>query len=76
MHAALAYYFANRDAIIQEIKDDNAFVDIMRARIGTGPLHQRAGDVDANDAIQLDELVDEAIARGARTPRCRRNSDD
>ena len=51
VHAALAYYFANREAIIQEIKDDNAFVDIMRARIGPGLLEQQAGDMDADDAI-------------------------
>ena len=51
VHAALAYYFANRKAIIQEIKDDNSFVDIMRARIGPGPLEQRARDMDADDAI-------------------------
>ena len=40
VHAALAYYFDNRDAILAEIREDEEFVSRARAAIGPGPLEQ------------------------------------
>jgi len=37
----LAYYFQNRDAILQETREDGDFVASMRAKLGPGPLATR-----------------------------------
>ncbi len=66
VHAALAYYFANREAIVQEIREDDSFVDVMRAKIGPGLLEQRVMARTQTMRLHLDELVDHAIARGLR----------
>jgi uncharacterized protein (DUF433 family) len=41
VHAALAYYFDNRDAILGEIREDEEFVSRVRAELGPGPLEQK-----------------------------------
>ena len=41
VHAALAYYFDNRDAIQQEIREDRKLVEDARARTGPGPLEEK-----------------------------------
>lgn len=51
IHAALAYYFENRDAILDEVRSDNDFVDVMRAKLGPGPLEQKLKGTDADDTV-------------------------
>ena len=41
VHAALAYYFDHRDAILQDIRDDEDFVREFRAMTGPGPLERK-----------------------------------
>jgi uncharacterized protein (DUF433 family) len=41
VHAALAHYFENREAILSEIREDDEFVNHLRAMTGPGPLEQR-----------------------------------
>jgi uncharacterized protein (DUF433 family) len=41
VHAALAYYFDHRDAILNEIREDEDFVAQMKARTGPGPLESK-----------------------------------
>jgi uncharacterized protein (DUF433 family) len=40
VYAALAYYFDHRVEILDEIRQDQEFVALMRARTGPGPLEQ------------------------------------
>jgi uncharacterized protein (DUF433 family) len=47
VHAALAYYFDNRDAIREEIRQDGVSVAAIKANSGPGPLERKlkgAGD--------------------------------
>ncbi|MBI1901692.1 MAG: DUF433 domain-containing protein [Planctomycetia bacterium] len=41
VHAALSYYFDHREAIVQEMREDDEFVRRFRALTGPGPLEQR-----------------------------------
>lgn len=41
IHAALSYYFDHRQAIQDEIRQDEEFVERMRAQTGPGPLEQK-----------------------------------
>ena len=50
VHAALSYYFDHRDAILQEMREDDMFAGQLRELNGVGPLQQRlraAGGVNA-----------------------------
>ena len=47
VHAALAYYFDHREAIVEELRQDAEFIREYRALIGPGPLEQRLGSMDA-----------------------------
>jgi uncharacterized protein (DUF433 family) len=40
IHAALSYYFDHRDQIVAEIRQDEEFAHLHRARTGPGPLEQ------------------------------------
>ena len=40
VHAALSYYFDHRDAILQEMREDEDFVRQLRAAAGPGVLEQ------------------------------------
>jgi uncharacterized protein (DUF433 family) len=51
VHAALSYYFENRQAILNEIRRDNEFVQLMQNKLGPGPLAQKLKGTDAADAI-------------------------
>ena len=51
VHAALAYYFDNREAILDEIRSDDDFVNLMRAKTGPGPLERKQKGSDADDAV-------------------------
>lgn len=41
VHAALSYYFDHREQILQELREDEEFVRVMRAQTGPGPFEQR-----------------------------------
>jgi uncharacterized protein (DUF433 family) len=47
VHAALAYYFDNRDAIQDESREDRKLVEDARARTGPGPLEQKLAGAEA-----------------------------
>jgi uncharacterized protein (DUF433 family) len=51
VHAALAYYFDHRDQILQELREDDEFVELIRRQTGPGPLEQRLKQSSPNDAI-------------------------
>jgi uncharacterized protein (DUF433 family) len=51
VHAALSYYFDNRQQILTELQEDEEFVRLIRARTGPGPLEQRLSAGGANDAV-------------------------
>ena len=51
VHAALAYYFDNREAVLDEIRKDEDFVAKMRASKGPGPLEQKLKGTDAEDTF-------------------------
>ena len=41
VHAALSYYFDHREEILDQIRQDEAFVTEMRATLGPGPLERK-----------------------------------
>jgi len=41
VHAALSYYFDNREAILSELREDKQLAELMRSRSGPGPLEQK-----------------------------------
>jgi uncharacterized protein (DUF433 family) len=43
VHAALAYYFENRERVDAEILEGERLVGEMRAKLGPGPLHRPRG---------------------------------
>jgi uncharacterized protein (DUF433 family) len=47
IHLALAYYFDHRQEILDEIRQDEAFVARMRMALGPGPLEQRLSGAEA-----------------------------
>lgn len=47
VHAALSYFFDHREQILQELREDDQFADLMRTQFGPGPLEQRL-DGNAN----------------------------
>ena len=52
VHAALSYYFDNREAIIEELRQDREFVSHLRTVIGPGPLERKLRGTDAgSDSI-------------------------
>lgn len=51
VHAALAYYFDNREAIVDEIKQDEEFASLMKAQTGPGPLEQKLVDDGADGVV-------------------------
>jgi uncharacterized protein (DUF433 family) len=51
VHAALSYYFDNRDEILGEIRADEEFVALLKQRTGPGPLELRIRDASSGDAI-------------------------
>jgi uncharacterized protein (DUF433 family) len=46
VHAAMAYYWDNKDAIDQQMKKADDFVDQMRAATGPGPLERKLCGMD------------------------------
>jgi uncharacterized protein (DUF433 family) len=41
VHAALCHYFDHREAILQEMREDEEFVRQLRSLTGPGPMEQR-----------------------------------
>lgn len=41
VHAALSYYFDHREQVLNELREDEEFVEAMRKQTGPGPLEQR-----------------------------------
>jgi uncharacterized protein (DUF433 family) len=51
VHAALAYYFDHREQILSELREDEAYVEMMRRQTGPGPLEQRLNAARGDDAV-------------------------
>jgi uncharacterized protein (DUF433 family) len=51
VHAALSYYFDNRERILNELREDEEFVQWLRAQAGPGPLEQRLSALRGGDAV-------------------------
>ena len=51
VHAALAYYFDHREEILDELRQDEQFVAVMKERTGPGPLDTKLRDAGIGDAI-------------------------
>jgi len=51
VHSALAYYFDHRDEILDELRQDEQFVALMKARTGPGPLEMKLRDAGVGNAI-------------------------
>ena len=47
VHAAMAYYWDNREAIDKQMKDADEFVDQLKAATGPGPLERRLRGMDS-----------------------------
>jgi uncharacterized protein (DUF433 family) len=47
VHAALAYYFDHREAILEELRQDDQFLEQFRGMTGPGPLEQLLRSTDA-----------------------------
>ena len=47
VHAAMAYYWDNREAIDKQMKDADEFVDQLKAVTGPGPLERRLRGMDS-----------------------------
>ncbi len=48
VHAALAYYFDHRDAILEELRQDGISVAAMKVQTGPGPLEKKLEGTDGN----------------------------
>ena len=51
VHAALSYYFDHREAIVQEMREDDEFVRRFRTLTGPGPLEQRLKAGNGGDPL-------------------------
>ena len=51
VHAALSYFFDHREQIMQEIREDEEFVRLMRERTGPGPLEMKLRESASGDAV-------------------------
>jgi uncharacterized protein (DUF433 family) len=51
VHAALSYYFDHRDEILHELREDEAFVALMKRQTGPGPLELKLRDAGTGDAV-------------------------
>jgi uncharacterized protein (DUF433 family) len=51
LHAALAYYFDHREEILEELRQDEQFVALMKTQTGPGPLEKKLRDAGVGDTI-------------------------
>jgi hypothetical protein len=47
VHSALAYYFAHRDEILREMREDQQFVDEMRSQAEPSRLSEKLKSLEA-----------------------------
>jgi uncharacterized protein (DUF433 family) len=53
VHAALAYYFDHRQQILDELRQDEQFIAMMKKQTGPGPLEMKLRDAGVGDAISF-----------------------
>jgi hypothetical protein len=51
VYAALSYLSDHREQILNELREDEEFVRLMREMTGPGPLEQRLAAIRAADAV-------------------------
>jgi uncharacterized protein (DUF433 family) len=51
VHAALAYYFDHREEILDELRQDEHFVAMLKQRTGPGPLETKLRSAGGGDAV-------------------------
>jgi uncharacterized protein (DUF433 family) len=52
VHAALSYYFDHREAILQEMREDEEYARHLRESTGPGPLQQQLQSlIKPNDSV-------------------------
>lgn len=51
VHAALAYYFDNRQSILDEMRQDEASIHNLKRQLGPGPLENRLRGDDDGSAV-------------------------
>jgi len=55
VYAALSYFFDHRGQILNELREDDQFAELMRAQFSPGPLDQQlggtVGDTVGDDAV-------------------------
>jgi uncharacterized protein (DUF433 family) len=51
VHAALAYYFDHREKILNELREDEQFVALLKEQTGPGPLESKLRDAGIGNAI-------------------------
>jgi uncharacterized protein (DUF433 family) len=49
VHSALAYAFCHRDEIVQQLREEEEFVALMKARTGPGPLATKLGATNVGE---------------------------
>jgi len=51
VYAALSYFFDHRDQVLEELREDDQFAELMRAQFVPGPLEQKLGGSMGSDAV-------------------------
>ncbi|RIK81092.1 MAG: hypothetical protein DCC67_08430 [Planctomycetota bacterium] len=51
VYAALSYCFDHRQQVLDAVREDHEFAQLMRVRTGPGPLENRLNRDDASDAV-------------------------
>jgi len=51
VHAALAYYFDHREAVLDEIRQDNEYLTLLKSQTGLGSMEMRLRGEGADDAV-------------------------
>jgi uncharacterized protein (DUF433 family) len=51
VHAALAYYFEHREEILDELRQDEQFVALLKEQTGPGPLETKLRNAGVSDAV-------------------------
>ena len=51
VHAAMAYYWDNRETIDKQMKAADDFVDQLKAITGPGPLERKLRGMDSGDSV-------------------------
>lgn len=51
VHAALAYYYDHREAILDEMRQDKELVTILKKQMGPGPLESKLRGAGVEDAL-------------------------